>query len=60
MSEKRKWWTEKGKTDEFGKQVYIGVCLKTGETIASSESYPAPTCGHPECKKKPSDEVEWR
>ena len=51
MCEKRKWWTQEGKTDKYGKQVYIGECLKTGAIISSSESYDTPTCSHPECKK---------
>jgi len=61
MCEKRIWWTEKGKTDKYGKQVYISVCLKDkSRMIAWSESYDAPTCGHPECKMKPWDKVEWK
>jgi len=61
MCEKRKWWTQEGKTDKYGKQVYIGTCLKDkNRIIAWSESYDTPTCGHSECKKKPCDEVEWK
>ena len=57
MSE-RTWWTEKGKTDSYGKQVWISTCLKDpSRMIAYSESYEAPTCGHPECKPKPGEKM---